>query len=175
MRADRFNIDTTNVAILGRSAGAHLALLAGYTARPETPHDAQVKAVVSFYGPTDLRWGYANPANPRVIDGKATLRAFTGGTPNFIPEVYQQASPIHQIRAGAPATFLVHGRQDQLVRSEHSNKLYRRLQLKSDTPASHKALFLPYAQHGFDFNFHGWGSQITQELLAAHLEEAFGS
>ncbi len=175
MRADMFGVDTTNIALMGRSAGAHLALLAGYTARPESPHDAQVAAIVSFYGPTDLRWGYANPANPRVIDGKATLRAFTGGTPNFIPEVYQQASPIHQIRPSAPATFLVHGRQDQLVRSEHSNKLYRRLRLKSNAPASHKALFLPYAQHGFDFNFHGWGSQITQVLLAAHLAEAFNS
>lgn len=171
-RADSFGVDPTRIALMGRSAGAHLALLAGYTARPETPYDAHVAAVVGFYGPTDLRWGYANPANRRVIDGKATLRSFTGGTPNYIPEIYQQASPIHQIRRDVPATFLVHGRQDQLVRSQHTAKLYRRLQLKSNEPAAHQALILPYAQHGFDYNFNGWGSQITQALLTTHLDQA---
>jgi hypothetical protein len=31
------------------------------------------------------------------------------------------------------------------------------------------AVRLPYAQHGFDYNFNGWGSQIAQPLILKFL------
>ncbi len=172
-RADTFGVNGEKIALLGRSAGGHLALLAAYTAETgEAYQDAKVQAVVAFYAPTDLKWGYANPANPRVIDGRATLRHFTGGTPNYIPEVYTQASPINHVRAKSPATLLIHGKQDQLVRSEHANRLFAALQQVSETPDSHRTLFIPYGQHGFDYNFNGWGAQMTQPVLLNHLNKA---
>ncbi len=174
-RADSFGIDPQKMALMGRSAGGHLALLAAYTATESQMQqnrslNATVQAVVAFYAPTDLQWGYRNPANPRVINGRQTLRSFVGGTPNYISEVYRQASPIHHVQMSTPATLLVHGRQDQLVRNQHSRRLIEVLQANSD-PARHRALFIPYAQHGFDFNFNGWGAQVAQAVMLEHLNE----
>lgn len=171
-RADTFRIHADKIALLGRSAGGHLALLAAYTAETsEAYQDTKVKAVATFYAPTDLKWGYANPANPRVIDGRATLRQFTGGTPNYIPEVYTQASPINHVRPQTPATLLIHGKQDQLVRTAHARRLLAVLQQIGAVPENHEALFIPYGQHGFDYNFNGWGAQITQPVLLNHLNK----
>ena len=169
-KADSLHVDPDHMALMGRSAGGHLALLAGYTSSA-VDLDTQVQAVVSFYGPTDLRWGYANPANRRVIDGRATLRQFVGGTPGYIPEKYQQASPIHHVQSNTPPTLLIHGKQDQLVRSNHAVLLMDVLRRESSTPSENKILMIPYGQHGFDYNFDGWGSQIIQVVLLEHLNK----
>lgn len=174
--AGAFGVDPARIALMGRSAGGHLALLAAYTAQESdttaVAGKAQVRAVVAFYAPTDLRWGYEHPANPRVIDGPATLRQFIGGTPASVPAVYTQASPIHHLQANTPATLLVHGEQDQLVLSEQTSRLFEALQQVSGERLRHQALLIPYAQHGFDYNFNGWGAQVTQAVLLQFLTKS---
>ena len=180
-RAAEFKVDANRIALFGRSAGAHLALLAAYSAGDErlpstcsenkTDSD-KVRAVVSFYAPTDLLWAYDNPANDRVIDGPATLRRFLGGSPHEsagMRERFILASPALQISSAAtPPTLLVHGGHDQLVRPENMNRLAVRL---TETAVQHKTVDLPYAQHGFDYNFNGWGSQIVKPLMLDFLSE----
>lgn len=63
--ADRYGIFPERIVLAGGSAGAHLSLLAAYTAgNPQlTPDelravDTTVRGVVSYYGPTDLRAVY---------------------------------------------------------------------------------------------------------------------
>ncbi|MCY7376773.1 MAG: alpha/beta hydrolase, partial [Pyrinomonadaceae bacterium] len=88
--AAEFKIAPERIALLGRSAGAHLALLTAYSAAdariPATcaagNSSETVRAVVSFYAPIDLLWAFDNPANEAVIDGKATLSSFLGGNPH---------------------------------------------------------------------------------------------
>ncbi len=72
--ADAHGVDPQRIVLIGGSAGGHLALLAAYTpndpalqpdagfvSRAETgPVDTSVRAVVSFYGPTDFRHVYAD-------------------------------------------------------------------------------------------------------------------
>ena len=33
----------------------------------------------------------------------------------------------------------------------------------------HRAVHIPYAQHAFDYNFDGWGSQIARQLMSDFL------
>ncbi len=35
----------------------------------------------------------------------------------------------------------------------------------------HKIIFLCYAQHGFDYNFNGWGAQVVRPVLLNFLRE----
>lgn len=178
-------VDATKVALLGRSAGGQLALLAAYTA--DEPADeaemksadggASVRAVIACYAPTDLRWAYQHPANQRVIDGPATLRRLTGGTPESVSDIYDRASPTTYAGRGSPPTLLIHGGRDQLVREENMSRLAEALQHPEAAlpsagagSARHNALLIPYAQHGFDYNFNGWGAQVMQRVLLDFLD-----
>jgi len=132
-----------------------------------------VRAVVSFYAPTDLLWAYDNPANGRVIDGPETLRRFIGGNPHASSDIRERfilASPVaHVTAARTPATLLIHGGYDQLVRSENMDLLGKKLK---EAGVPHKVVLIPYAQHGFDYNFNGWGAQVVQHVLLDFLRES---
>ena len=185
-RAAEWGLDPDRLALLGRSAGAHLALLAAYAAHtPQTPQtptdpvvssscavpDTSVRAVVSLYGPTDLAWGYEHSANQKVISGRRVLDRFLGGTPQSAPEVYARASPITHVRASLPPTLLLHGRWDQYAGVQHSERLRDRLR---DAGVPHETVLLPHAQHGFDYVFGGWGGQIAQGVIARFLTSRLG-
>ncbi len=172
--AAQYNIDPQRIALLGRSAGGHLALLAAYTPNdPQLPPscaapDTTVQAVVSFYGPTDLLWGYNAPANPNVIDGPDTLRRFLGGPPDAVPTAFNVASPVNHVGSNTPPTLLLHGGRDQLVGQPHTEFLTTEL-AAANVP--HRTVIIPYGQHGFDYNFNGWSSQIVQPILRQFLQE----
>ncbi len=177
-----FGVAPDKIVLLGRSAGAHLALIAAYSANdarlPPTcekntsvENDESVRAVVSFYAPTDLVWAYDNPANQFVIDGPRTLANFLGGSPRESDEIrtrFVLASPVENISANSPPTLLMHGGRDQLVRRENLDILAEKLKL---TNAAHETLVIPYAQHGFDYNFNGWGSQIAKFVILDFLSK----
>jgi acetyl esterase/lipase len=171
--AEEFAIDPDRVALLGRSAGAHLALLAAYTAAEKSE---SVRAAISFYGPIDLLWAYDIRGNPKVHDGPGSLQNFLGGRPEDseqIRERYRRASPINHIGEYTPPTLMTHGGRDRLVWWKNMYRLGEKLQ-SADVP--YEIIFVPYGQHGFDYNINGWGSQVlsarVREFLQAHTASA---
>jgi acetyl esterase/lipase len=160
--AARYNIDTTRMALVGWSAGAHLALLAAY--QTDT---IPVRAVVNYYGPTNLTAGYYDPPFPDPIDTKAVLEAFLGGSPAQFPQRYESASPIRYVKPGLPPTLLIYGSRDHVVKPIFGQQLYDQLQTTDNTAV---LIALPWAEHAFDAIFQGLSNQIalyhTERFLA---------
>jgi acetyl esterase/lipase len=154
--------DLNQMAVFGRSAGAHLGLLAAYrwTGFP-------IKAVVDYYSPVDLTVGYYQPPVPDPIDSKAVLLDFFGGDPQQLPELYRQGSPINYVKPGLPPSLLVYGGKDRLVESKYGKYLADTL-----TAQGNKAVFIeiPWADHAFDAVFSGVSNQLalyyTERFLA---------
>jgi acetyl esterase/lipase len=108
--------------LLGASAGAHLALLQAY--KYNSP--VKVKAVVDFFGPTDMVDMYNNPASPYVPP--SAIVSLMGGTPTSNPSIYASSSPINYVSAAtAMPTIMLHGGLDPLVRPSQSTALQARL------------------------------------------------
>ncbi len=172
--ASLFGIDPARSALLGRSAGAHLALLSGYSAGdarlPPTcgVDDAPVSKIVAIYPPTDLAWCHANPFVPDVGDGISAIAAWLGGTPAEVPDVYALASPTSHVRADAPPTLVVTGSGDGVVRSDNARFI-------ADAFVKHgrkaDVVVIPDAEHGFDVRNGGIGEQFSRQEILAFLAD----
>lgn len=150
--AAEYEADAEKMVLLGRSAGAHLAMLAAY--EPDAP---PIRAVVNFYGPVNLTQGYNKPPIPDPINARAVLTAFLGGSPQELPMLYEIASPINYVVPDLPPTLLIYGSRDGVVKARFGRKMYKKLQSKNT------AVFLeiPWAEHSFDSIFNGVSNQLA--------------
>ncbi len=163
--ADEYGLDTTRIALIGRSAGGQLALLSAYTR-----NDPAIKGVAAFYPPTDQKWGWENPADKRVYNSLVTLRDFLGGDPASAAAAYRESSPLNFVNTSTVPTLLIHGGIDPLVSVLQSKRLDSALAL---TRRPHLLVELPWATHGCDYVFNGPCGQIStysvERFLAAVL------
>ena len=152
--------------LCGRSSGAELALLAAYE-----PEPIPIRAVISYYGPTDLTRGYYDRPTPDPIDVRSVLATFLGGSPAQVPAIYRDASPVNHVGPGLPPTLLIQGRRDHLVKAEFASELYDKLRAAKDTVS---LIELPWSEHGFDFAFGGLGNQVSLGYVDDFLRETVG-
>jgi acetyl esterase/lipase len=125
--ARQYGIDPDRIGIAGASSGGHLALLvgtadqkAGLEGSGGWPHvSSRVKAVVSYYGPTDLRTITADFG----ARAQAAITKLIGATPQEDPGGYRRASPITYVSPGDPPILIVHGDSDTLVPFEQSKRM----------------------------------------------------
>jgi Esterase/lipase len=163
--ATQLGIDTTNIVMLGRSAGAQLALLYAYTAK-----DPGVKGVVSFYGPTDQKWGWDNPSNPHVYNSAETLKEFLNGDPTTRADAYRTSSPLNYVDANTPPTLMIHGTMDPLVSVKQSARLDSALHAR----VAHLFIELPWGTHGCDYVFNGPCGQISTYAIERFVAAVTG-
>ena len=159
-RAEQYDIDRDRLAVVGRSAGAQLAMLLGYS--PES----KIRAVVNFYGPVNLANGYRFPPTPDPIATRPTLEAFLGGTPDEFPDLYRQASPISYVRENLPPSLLIYGGRDLVVQAKYGRVLAEKL---ADTGNTAVWVEIPWADHVFDTVFNGVSSQLSLYYIERFL------
>jgi acetyl esterase/lipase len=166
-RAPELGIDPRRLVILGRSAGAQLALLVAYTAG-----NPAIRGAIGFYGPADLAYGHAHPARKSVIDSVGVIERYLGGSPSAVLGTYRAAAPISHVQPGGPPTLLIHGRRDTLVAPIQSQMLAARL---AEAGCRHMLLELPWAEHACDANLSGPSGQLStyaiERFLAAVTED----
>jgi acetyl esterase/lipase len=89
-----------------------------------------------------------------------------GGPPDQTGDRYRALSPLERVTTSSPRTLLAHGGRDQLVPHGHMGLLAARLRalgVPCDT------LFIPYAQHAFDFVQGGFSDQILEAAVLKFL------
>ncbi|CAN1213417.1 alpha/beta hydrolase [Tumidithrix helvetica PCC 7403] len=159
-----YETDLGRIALIGRSAGAHLAMLAAYS--PDPP-SMPIRAVVNYYGPVDLLAGYYDLPSPDPIDSRTMLKTFLGGTPEQFGDRYRLASPINLANRPMPPSLLIYGGKDRIVMAKFGHEMSRRLQVAGTQAAF---LEIPWADHAFDEVFQGLSNQFalyyTERFLA---------
>jgi acetyl esterase/lipase len=123
--AKDYKLDPERMGAIGFSAGGHLALMLGLTSpadglEGETSAggpDSRVKAVVNYFGPTDL----AAKDIPDI--SKPLVKDFLGGTPADKPEAAAKASPLNYVTRDDAPVLTFHGTKDPLVPHTQATKL----------------------------------------------------
>jgi acetyl esterase/lipase len=151
--AVEYETDLSRMAIMGRSAGSQLAMLAAYQ-----PGPIKFRALVGYYGPVDLTAGYYEVPRPDPIESRSTLKAFLGGTPGDFPHLYEQASPLLLVKPQLPPSLLIYGGRDHVVQSKYGRALGLALREQGN-----QAVFIeiPWADHVFDAVFGGVSNQLA--------------
>ncbi len=123
--------DHARTAILGHSAGGHLALWLTCSHRvPQTSplHTAQkqpITTAISLAGITDLRTAWKQQL------GHGAVTRLLGGTPDQHPDRYNAASPIELLPTGT-RQVLVHGTRDDIVPVSQSETYVEKARQQGD-------------------------------------------
>lgn len=130
--AGAYGYDASRIAILGVSAGAHLAALAATTngdPRLEgsvgdyLDQSSDVVAAVSYFGASDLTT-ILDQSTPFGLGIRVPgLEALLGGSIDERAELARLASPGFQVDAGDPPLLLLHGDQDPQMPINQSHEL----------------------------------------------------
>ena len=123
--ADKYGFDKNLFAVMGFSAGGHLASLVGLSKNdniksffmPGTTKSFRFKAVIDFYGPAELILfpGADNEKSPEGI--------LIGAAPLARPDLAKAASPVTYVDKNDPPFLIIHGEKDDLVSPKQSQLL----------------------------------------------------
>lgn len=141
--AEEYHIDVDNIFIMGDSSGGHTAVLAGITAGQDildtedyNEFSCEVKAIVDFYGVTDVRQkedfpttlNQGEPDSPegKLIGGNNVYEHPELSVPVTCANYVEKDTPI-------PPILMMHGTGDDTVSWRQSVRLYKNFVKKKKT------------------------------------------
>ena len=141
--ADGFNIDRDRIILMGSSAGAHLALMAGllknnavFDVHCKSGNKLEVFAIIDKYGVSDL-------TTEKVWNSHSVKNWL--GTHYKDVKFVKSVSPIFHVDRNSPPVFIVHGDADPIVPYLQSKKLYQAL---LDNSVKTKLVTIKNGKHG---------------------------
>jgi acetyl esterase/lipase len=172
--AAEYHIDKNRIAVIGFSAGGHLASLLALSNNNQVtdfyPSDTKthftIKLALDFYGPADLSTlgGGTDNAGKGLMSPVSIL---LGADPSKRPDLAKRASPVTYIDKKDPPFLIVQGEKDMSVPNVQSKLLSSRL---TRAGVQNKLIIVPNAPHyGEMFD----GEEIRNDLfdfLAKYLK-----
>lgn len=158
-QAADWGIDPNRIAVLGNSAGGHLAAMAGVSGEPSQ----RANAVVDLCGIADL----TRPREQHFMIAWGFLEQFMGVPYDGHEATYQAASPLWQLQSGLPPFYVVHGEADDVVPVQQSDTFVaalRRLEVRVEY------LRIP----GEDHSFSRGSFPMIERGYVSFLREVFG-
>lgn len=171
--ADEFNIDPDRIAIMGSSAGGHLAALVANTDPGdglEGPDDSGIRTDVAaaalIYPAVDLRPYEGMAEREGFYFGKRAAKMLSEFVTREQPDVdhpYVRASPITYIDSNTPPTIIFNGTGDGLVPIEHVRAYFDAL-AEAGVPA--RLIEFEGQGHGFDHVRWGMRRDLFEDVLS---------
>ncbi|HYG39985.1 MAG TPA: alpha/beta hydrolase [Cytophagales bacterium] len=133
--ANEYNIDRERFALIGFSAGGHLASMVALTNNEniknfslnESPFSFKIKATIDFYGPSDLL--VAGIQDDSLAN--SPIGILLGALPVDRPDLAKAASPVTYVDKNDPPFLIIHGEKDESVPVTQSQLLQSYLQLSN--------------------------------------------
>jgi acetyl esterase/lipase len=127
--AEKYKIDPERIGVCGGSAGGHLSAMMAVTngiAKYEgdgghAGFSSDVCLAVLFNGEFDM-WDLVEKKS--LIDA---MNVFFGGTPQQVPQRYDEASPVQRLTKDTPPMLFLHGDQDRCVSHQQALAMDKRL------------------------------------------------
>ena len=151
--AQKFGGDPSRIVLVGRSAGAQLAMRLAYQEGPSS--DTRRRELLRA---RRSRGGLAPSTAAGSANVRGILEAFIGGTPDQKPEHYRHASPITWVSKASAPTLSIYGRRDHIVEARFGRMLDAALKTAGATSV---LLELPWSEHSFDAVPNGMGRRIA--------------
>lgn len=174
--AKKYRIDPERVGVFGTSAGGHLAAVLGTSggiaslegiALGNAEYSSRVKAVIDFYGPTDLLKLDAQKLPCIPLDGNASYMPpslLMGCAIQTCQEKTKTASPMTYVTPDDPPFLILHGLLDCLVSWQQSSMLDAALKTAG---VSSKFVILPNGDHGGSM----FDDQKYKQMVSDFLDE----
>jgi len=170
--AEQYQIDRNRIAVIGFSAGGHLASLLGLSNNnavrefypPSGKPHFRIKCVLDFYGASDFIM-LANNPDTAVNNVRNPVSLLLGALPVERPDLAKRASPVSYVDKNDPPFLIVQGEKDPSVPNTQSKILHSWLTLAG---VRNELIVVPNAPHYGEM----FDAEYIRKRLFAVLKES---
>jgi acetyl esterase/lipase len=165
--ATQYHLDKNKIALMGFSAGGHLAALLGLSNNNKVNsfymnHEDfhfKIKLVIDYYGINDL----TALKGPGATDPHAGVALLLGASAADRPDLAKIASPVTYIDKDDPPFLIIHGDKDEAVDFSQSTLLHLRLNAST---VKNELMIIPNAPHAGEM----FDAKLIREKVFKYLQ-----